>query len=87
MLVPGKLYSYCGASKIPIWDGDLLEERKYNNCIGQVVPNDILMILDVFHMTWKRMSTVTQIKFLNSNGIVGVVCVFSNVADSNFKQL
>lgn len=87
MIVPGKLYSYCGASKIPMWDGDLLEERKYNNCIGQVVPDDILMILDVLHMTRMRMSKVTQIKFLNSNGIVGIVCVFSIAAEKNFKQV
>lgn len=87
MIVPGKLYSYCGASKIPMWDGDLLEERKYNNCIGQVVPDDILMILDVLHITRMRMSKVTQIKFLNSNGIVGVVCVFSDDAEKNFKQV
>lgn len=87
MIVPGKLYSYCGASKIPIWDGDLLEERQYNNCIGQVVPDDILMILEVLHITRMRMSKVTQIKFLNSNGIVGAVCVFSDVAEKNFKQV
>ena len=85
MIKIGKLYSYCGASKIPIWDGDLMEERQFNNCIGQVVPNEILMIVDVLHT--KRFSNVTQIKFLNSNGIVGMICVFSKVAESNFKEV
>jgi len=87
MIVPGKLYSYCGASKIPIWDGELLEERKYTNCIGQVAPNDILMIVDMLYTARIGMSGVTHIKILTSNGIVGIVCVFSKVADSNFKQL
>lgn len=87
MIVPGKLYSYCGPSKIPMWDGELLEGRQYNNCIGQVIPNDILMIIDVLYITKMRISRVTQIKLLNSNGTVGMVCVFSKAAEDNFKQV
>lgn len=87
MIVPGKLYSYCGASKIPMWDGDLLEERSYSNCIGQLKQNDIIMVIDVLHITKKHFQSVTQIKLLNTNGIIGIVCAFSKVAKSNFKQV
>ena len=86
MIVPGKLYSYCGASKIPMWDGDLLQERSYSNCIGQLKQNDIIMVIDVLHIRKKHFQSVTHIKLLNTNGIIGIVCAFSKVAEKNFKQ-
>ena len=69
MIVPGKLYSYCGASKIPMWDGDLLQERSYSNCIGQLKQNDIIMVIDVLHIRKKHFQSVTHIKLLNTNYI------------------
>jgi hypothetical protein len=44
------------------------------------------MVIDVLHITKKHFQSVTHIKLLNTNGIIGIVCAFSKVAEKNFKQ-
>lgn len=84
---PGKLYSYHGTSKLPVWDGELNHKRRFSNCIGELKPNDIMMVIDILHITRKHIHSVTQIKLLSTNGLVGMVCIFSIIEESKFREV
>jgi hypothetical protein len=83
----GKLYSYCGIGKIPVWDGELNQKRRFSNCIGELKPNDIIMVIDILHIERKNIQSVTQIKLLNANGVAGMVCIFSVIEESKFIEI